>query len=84
MPMIATGYCSTFGIMMATRAPLARPLDWRKAPKSADWRSSSPKLMVLPMQVKAGRPAYCLQALTSRSPMELAVSGASSAGTLFG
>ena len=28
------------------------------------------------MQVKAGRPAYCLQALTRRSPIELAASGA--------
>jgi hypothetical protein len=30
-PIIATGYCSTFGIMIATRAPFS-PLDCRKAP----------------------------------------------------
>jgi hypothetical protein len=41
MPIIATGYCSTFGIMMATRAPLARPFDCRKAPNAADFVSRS-------------------------------------------
>ncbi len=38
---MTTGYCSTFGIMIATRAPLARPFDWSHAPKADDWRSMS-------------------------------------------
>ena len=43
MPKIATGYCSRFGDMMATRSPLAMPgSPCRKAANSRDSRSSSP------------------------------------------
>ena len=42
MPNSATGYCSRFGDMIATRSPLAMPgSPCRKAAKSRDSRSSS-------------------------------------------
>ena len=42
MPSSATGYCSRFGAMTATRSPWPRPgSDCRKAAKSRDRRSSS-------------------------------------------
>ena len=41
MPAIATGYCSTFGIMMATRAPRCRPLLCSQAAKAREAASSS-------------------------------------------
>ena len=40
-PAIATGYCSTFGIMMATRAPRLRPLLCSQAAKAREAASSS-------------------------------------------
>src|SRR5262249_21004432 len=42
MAQIATGYCSTFGIMMATRAPFAMPLLCSQAPSARDISSISP------------------------------------------
>ena len=41
-PKMATGYCSRFGIIRATRAPLPRPAEFcSQLPKSVDSRSSS-------------------------------------------
>jgi hypothetical protein len=54
---MAIGYCKQFGIMIATRAPLAKPFACSQAPKSRDSLSSSPKVMPLPMQWNAGRSA---------------------------
>lgn len=42
VPNSATGYCSRFGIMIATRSPLRSPgIDCRNAPKSRLSRSRS-------------------------------------------
>ena len=46
----ATGYCSTFGIMIATRAPRFRPLLCSHAASASESSSSSPKLSALSMQ----------------------------------
>jgi hypothetical protein len=58
MPKSATGYWSRFGIMIATRSPLASPAPWTShAAKSRDRRSSVPKSMVASMFVNAGSDA---------------------------
>jgi len=49
-PNSATGYCSTLGIISATRSPFCRPCACSHAPNACDIRSSSPKLISLPMQ----------------------------------
>ena len=59
VPYRQTGYCSTLGIISATRAPLPMPLDCNQAPKAADRVSSSANVIDLPMQWKAGRAANC-------------------------
>jgi hypothetical protein len=41
-PARATGYCNTFGIMMATRAPRRSPLLCSQAPNARDSASISP------------------------------------------
>ena len=46
----ATGYCSTLGIMIATRAPLSRPRLCSQAASACESVSISPKVMALPMQ----------------------------------
>ena len=60
------------GFEIGNYVPRAGPMHWAwlYAPKAADCRSSSAKLIDLPMQVKAGRPAYCLQVPTRKSPIE--------------
>jgi hypothetical protein len=71
VPKSATGYCKTFGIMIATRAPLARPLPWSHAPKLRVRRSRSAKLMVLPMLWYAGRSAYFFTLASTSAPIDL-------------
>ena len=46
----ATGYCSTLGIMIATRAPRFSPRPCSQAASDRDNASTSPKVMALPMQ----------------------------------
>ena len=70
-PASTTGYCSTFGIMMATRLPLVKPRLCSQAPIAADWMSRSPKVSGLPMQLYAVWPLYFLNASSSNCTSDL-------------
>ena len=64
-----------FGIITATRSPLASPVDCSQAPILRLCASRSRNVSVLPMQVKAARSAYFLQDCAKRSPIEIVGQG---------
>ncbi len=81
---MATGYCSTLGIMIATRAPFCSPFDCKNAARRRDISSSSAKLSDLPMQVKAGRVECLRQLATRKSPIDFSAGISISCGTTSG
>ncbi len=69
------------GIISATRVPLMQPISCRYAAKARDSTSRSPKVIDLPMHVKAGRPANFATDSSNTSRTEAYLSISISAGT---
>ena len=72
------------GIISATRVPFLQPFACRYAPNAADSRSSSAKVIDLPMQVNAGRVANFVALSSNTSRTDLYSLTSISAGTPFG
>src|SRR5688572_23963858 len=81
MPNSATGDCSVFGTMMATRSPRSRPSVCRYAANARDRRSTSRNFSVVPRFVNAGCPANRAKLDSSSATSDGWRSGSISAGT---
>ncbi len=81
---MATGYCSTLGIITATRAPRDRPWPCSQPANPVASLSSSPYVMRLSMQTNASRSRNCAMAASKSSTHERYLFQSTSAGTPAG